>query len=181
MSCDARRQLRVFEINKYTPRAFRAASPRFGGDWISCDAIVDGRISREQYLAVEDRYVRAVLRLCDRFGAVTAHGLERWEEHDDLLSSIGLDDVFIDIAAPAPGKPLDRRTIENVARRCLREAAWLELVARPDLIIHFGWDLRLLVAVSQDVGQLLVDVRSDGLFVYPSRAQLNTLQEWAAD
>jgi len=36
----------------------------------------------------------------------------------------------------------------------------------PDLIVHFGWDLRLIVGVSRGIDDLLDEVRRDGLFVY---------------
>jgi len=54
----------------------------------------------------------------------------------------------------------------EVVERCPQKVAWLEMVARPDLIVHFGWDLRLIVGVSRGIDDLLDEVRRDGLFVY---------------
>jgi hypothetical protein len=64
-------------------------------------------------------------------------------------------------------------------RRCLREAAWLKLMLVPKLLVHFGYDMRLIVASYIPLGEPLDQIRSSGLFVFDSEASLPTLDTWA--
>ena len=176
MSCETAATWRVYEINKYSPGVRRKLS--FDGEWISCGDILDDTLTKAEYLVVEDRYVRAVAMLCAEFSPVTAGEIERWEDESALLRNLGLEDVF-SVAAPVAGQVLDEGLIENITRRCLREVGWLEIVSAPHLVIHFTWDLRVLVGVSRDCSVIFDAIKDDGLFVYDSRAELDTLAAWS--
>lgn len=175
MSCES--TWMVYEINKYPPKVFRRP---FGDQtWISYSDIRGGLLTKDEYLLVEDRYVRAVLALCAEFQPVVAHGFEYWNLEDETLTQLGLDDVLSLTTAPTDGQLLDGALLENAIRRCLRENAWLEIVSVGNLIVHFGYDLRVLVAMRRDLAEVFQAIKNDGLFVYDSRADLNTLAEWA--
>ena len=174
-----------YAINKYPPRLYKKG--RFlREDWTSCSdigkATPQGVLSREEYLRIEQLYVAAVERVVGVLepGSVRAHDVEFWEDASDALTTVGLDDVFDGSAAPIEGEPLAGDRLVNVVRRCLREVAWLELAAEPRLLIHFGYDLRILAATKMPLDPALQTIRSDGLFVYDSQASLPTLEAWLA-
>jgi hypothetical protein len=48
----------------------------------------------------------------------------------------------------------------------------------PKLLVHFGYDMRLLVASSTPLAGSLDQIRSSGLFVYDNDAALPTLESW---
>jgi hypothetical protein len=49
----------------------------------------------------------------------------------------------------------------------------------PRLLVHFGYDMRLIVASSVPLAEPLDQIRSSGLFVYESDAALPTLDAWS--
>jgi len=48
----------------------------------------------------------------------------------------------------------------------------------PKLLVHFGYDMQLIVASSITLAWPLHQIRSSGLFVYDSDAALPTLDAW---
>lgn len=175
--------MRKYAINKYRPKLFKKA--RFlREDWISCSdigvAAAYGTLSKEEYLRVEGLYLNAVTVLSGTINpdVVRAHNVEFWHSDSSILANLGLDDVLHGEEAPAEDEPISGDRLENVVRRCMREAAWLELVAEPRLLIHFGYDMRLIVASAQPLSSALDEIRSTGLFVYDSDAPLPTVDAW---
>jgi hypothetical protein len=81
-------------------------------------------------------------------------------------------------AAPTEGEPVGGARLDNLVRRCLREVAWLELIVAQKLLVHFGYDMRLIVASSIPVAEPIAQIPSSGLFVYDSDAPLPTLDTW---
>jgi hypothetical protein len=175
--------MKKYEINKYPPSLFKAG--RFlREDWTACTdigrATSRGVLTKEQYLRVEELYVGAVTALARTVApaSLQAHGVEFWEHGDNTLASLGLDDVFDGSATPDEGEQVAGSRLENVVRRCLREVAWLELIVKPSLLVHFGYDMRLIVASSLPLSRTLDEIRTSGLFVYDSQAPLPTLDTW---
>lgn len=99
------------------------------------------------YLDTEARYLAAIHAVLAALGhaSVYAHAVEHWEGTNPRLASYGLDDVIDGSPAPVEGEALSGARLDNAIRRCLREVAWLELVER-DLVLHFGFGLRVVVA-----------------------------------
>lgn len=104
--------------------------------------------------------------------------MEFWDTASDRLANLGLADVLDDSAAPTEGESVTDARLDNFVRRCLREVAWLELMVAPKLLVHFGYDMRLIVASSTPLAGPLEQIRSSGLFVYDSDAPLPTLDAW---
>jgi hypothetical protein len=178
--------MKKYEINKYPPSLFK--SGRFlREDWTACTDIGHttsrGVLSREEYLRVEELYVAAVVALERTIepASLQAHGVEFWEQESSALVSLGLEDVLDGSAVPDEGERVTGARLENIVRRCLREVAWLELMAKPRLLIHFGYDLRLVVASPLPLTPTLDRIRASGLFVYDSDASLPTLDTWAQE
>jgi hypothetical protein len=131
---------------------------------------------------VEDRYVSGIFELIRASGVnrVLASKVEYWEHDSETLASIGLGDVLDGSAPPDEGEPIAGNRLENAIRRCLRELAWLEITSPTDLLVHFGYDLRVFVASTRDISVAARSIRASGLFVYPTKQRLRTLEEWRA-
>jgi hypothetical protein len=175
--------VKILEINKFPPSLFRRG--RFlREDWTSCTDIgtvtPNGILSKEEYLRVEGLYVSAVMALAriSEPEVLRAHDVEFWENESSSLANLGLDDILDTSSMPAEGEPVTGHRLENVVRRCLREVAWLELEAAPRLLVHFGYDMRIVIASTLDLTSALDEIRSRGLFVYDSAASLPTLKGW---
>jgi hypothetical protein len=173
-----------YEINKYPPSLFKQG--RFlREDWTACTDIgrttPRGALDKQEYLRVEGLYVDAVAALARTVepDLLQVHDVEFWDTASDRLANVGLADVLDGFAAPPEGESVAGARLENVVRRCLREVAWLELMVAPKLLVHFGYDMRLIVASSIPLASLLDEVRSSGLYVYDSDAPLPTLDAWA--
>lgn len=175
--------MNVHAINKYPPRLYKQG--RFlREDWTACSDIgktsPQGVLTREEYLRVEGLHVAAVEGVARAVApeVLRAHDVEYWETEGTRLGDLGLDDVIDGSPAPAEGEALFGQRLANVVRRCLREAAWLELVAEPRLLIHFGYDFRIFVASSLPLDSILDGIRASGLFVYDSKVALPTINSW---
>jgi hypothetical protein len=173
-----------YEINKYPPSLFKQG--RFlREDWTACSdigkATPRGPLDKQEYLRVEGLYVAAVSALARTVepDALQVHDLEFWDTERDRLANLGLDDVLDGSAAPAEGEPVTGARLDNLVRRCLREATWLELLVAPRLLVHFGYDMRLIVASSFPLVAPLAEIKSSGLFVYDSDAALPTIEQWS--
>jgi hypothetical protein len=173
-----------YEINKFPPSLFKHG--RFlREDWTACTdigrAAPGGPLDKQEYLRVEGLYVAAVATLARTVepDLLQVHDVEFWDTASDHLANLELADVLDGSAAPAEGEPIGGTRLGNVARRCLREVAWLELMLAPRLLVHFGYDMRLIVASSIPLAGPLDEIRSSGLFVYDSDAALPTLEAWS--
>ena len=172
-----------YEINKFLPSLFKHG--RFlREDWTACTDIgrttPRGTLDKQEYLRVEGLYVDAVATLARTVepDLLQVHDVEFWDTTSDRLANLGLADVLDDSAAPAEGEPVTGTRLDNLVRRCLREVAWLELMVAPRLLVHFGYDMRLIVASSMSLAGPLGYIRSSGLFVYDSEASLPTIEAW---
>ena len=175
--------MNVFEINKYPPSLFKHGR-YLREDWTSCSDIgsllSDGLLlTRERYLAIELKYVEAILTCMAsaHITSVAVHGLEFWNSSNEILSNIGLDDV-LKIPVPTEGESLSGSRLQSVIRACLRESAWMELVSDESFLVHFGYDLRLVVGIECMADTLPQTIRNLGLFVYLENRRIETLERW---
>lgn len=166
--------MKCFEISKYTERML--ADNNFLGEW-SSSADIPTKVSRADYLETEDRYVRA-LRCLIGEQTLTVHKLENWDTEAPHLQSIGLAEVLGE-PSPSDGDIIPSGRVERVIRRCLREAGWLELVAKPYFVLHFGYDFRAFVGIERDISAEINAIQRDGLHVHEMRRTLKTVAEWA--
>lgn len=173
-----------YEINKFPPSLFKQG--RFlREDWTACTDIgrttPRGALDKQEYLRVEGLYVDAVAALARTVepDLLQVHDVEFWDADSDRLVNLGLADVFDGTTAPAEGEPVAGVRLDNLVRRCLRDVAWLELMVVPKMLVHFGYDMRLIIASSIPLTGPLDEVRRSGLFVYDSDAPLPTLDAWS--
>jgi hypothetical protein len=139
-----------------------------------------GTLDKQEYLRVEGLYVDAIAALARTVepDLLQVHDVEFWDTQSDRLANLGLTDALDDSHAPTEREPVAGPRLNNLARRCLRDVAWLELMVAPRLLVHFGHDMRLIVASSIPPAVPLDEIRSSGLFVYDSDAPLPTLDAW---
>jgi hypothetical protein len=173
--------VKKYEINKFPPSLFK--NGRFlREDWTACSdigrATPRGTLDKQEYLRVEGLYVDAVAALARTFepDRLQVHDVEYWDTVSDRLTNLGLADVIDGAPVPTEGEAVAGARLDNLVRRCLRDAAWLELMMLPKLLIHFGYDMRLLVASSIPLSEPLDQIRSSGLFLYDSDAPLPTFE-----
>lgn len=76
------------------------------------------------------------------------HDVEFWDTASDRAAHLELADVLDSSAVPGEGEPVAGARLDNLVRRCLRDVAWFELLVSPKLLVHFGHDLRIIVASS---------------------------------
>ena len=171
------------EINKFPPSLFKHG--RFlREDWTACTDIgrpmQHGKLDRQEYLRVESLYVSAVAALARTVQPelLHVHAVEFWDSASDRLSSLELAEVFDGSAVPAESEQVGGARLDNIVRRCLRDVAWLELMVVPKLLIHFGYDMRVIVATSTPLTGPLDQIKASGLFVYDSDAPLPTIESW---
>lgn len=178
-------RMKMFEVSKYRPGLMRKAR-YLRKDWTSCSQIGTSHggavLAREEYLRTEQRYVDAALCCCRIASAsrLVARHVEHWDEGRESLGRCGLDDIFDGSSPPADGQELGVGRLDNVLRRCLREAAWLELASPRSFVLHVGYDLRMFVAMDADPAVVRAAVNGVGLYVYPSSAFSPTLAEWSS-
>jgi hypothetical protein len=172
-----------YEINKFPPSLFKHG--RFlREDWTACTDIgrttPRGTLDKQEYLRIEGLYVDAVATLARTVepDLLRVHDVEFWHTTSDRLAELGLANVLDGSAAPAEGETAAGVRLDNLVRRCLREVAWLELMVTPKLLVHFGYDMRVIVASSIPLASPLDQIRCSGLFVYDSDAPLPTLESW---
>lgn len=166
----ARVGLKTIEIHRYSPSAFERGT-FLTEEWTSFSDVADGKVSKEEYLRVERMYVAAITHVASQYESLEARNVEHWEL-DSVASETGC------LSRPDEGERIERARWAAVARRCLREEAWLELGRRNELLIHFGYDLRLVVMSAGDLSEPVRAIRNDGLFVYDFRSSLASEQVW---
>jgi hypothetical protein len=138
-------------------------------DWTACTDIgrttPSGTLDKQEYLRVEELYVAAVAVLARTVEPIQlqVHDVEFWETASDRLANLALADVLDGAVAPAEGEAVAGARLDNLVRRCLREVAWLELMVAPTLLVHFGYDMLLVVASSIPLDWALGQMQVSGL------------------
>jgi hypothetical protein len=153
--------------------------------WTSCDDIGKKEshghlLSTAEYLDVEGRYVESIRAFIDnaRVPDLCAYNVEFWDMDNSSRRDLGLDDVFDGSSVPEEGAAIPPERLENIFRRCLREVAWLEIGHRGRFLIHFGYDLRVIIATDADPDEAIRFTRDRGLFIYDGNSRLPTLDRW---
>ena len=158
--------MNVVELNKYRPSLFKNGR-YLKDDWISSSQIGEmwngSRLDAEAYLAVEDRYVRAIASVLDLAGlaTLTVRGLEFWATStSDALPRLP--------TAPSPreGSEVFAHEVGDLVRRFLREQAWAELAVDGVFLLHPGYDLRIVLATEVQPAEIAAVARGENLFTY---------------
>lgn len=172
----------ILQISKF--RVKSKQGPRLQDEWFSYAHIGQERggktLTREEFLEMEDKYLRAVHRFMAgaSISNLRAHEIEYWDETNERLAELALDDVLHEGSRPVEGEELSSLRLGNAFRRCFREAAWLEFYWQHRFLVHLGHDLQLTIATEGRTKQESDETRNDGLFVHPGTTSLPTLEAW---
>lgn len=122
------------------------------------------RLSRKEYLRVENLYIRFIERLlvhnATKYKVKFLMDLRGEDDADKYLFDI--DSCNIKIRG---GEYLDAESIITISRLCLRDLMGVRLEAESGSYITFGSDLYLRIGVSDDCEGYLDAIAINGLFV----------------
>jgi hypothetical protein len=124
------------------------------GDWTSF-ADVGEKVSIEDYLAVESKYLSTLLMVCE------ALNVDRLQvvELEDAEGASGLQD----------GEWLELQRIEAAARSVLREEWWCKFRGG-EIEVHFGYDFYMYMVAPVDISEQLMRRADVGLFIQEFRS-----------
>lgn len=152
----------AIRITKYNP-LFRDESGKYTvDDWISYSDIgkaFNGTLlTGEAYVAVEQRYIDAVMRIL-RAQGIDKVVIKKLEKHSggdltpDLYDKLE-DGIFIDL-----------EHVPGLMRLILRDHIWCELHGQGAVVIRFGYDFYMYVnGIPKDAG-IWQEISGAGLFV----------------
>ncbi len=162
--------MQSWRLSKYAPSRRDATGRFLDEDWTSVHDIgreVQGcKLGVEEYLRVEDAYVRTVISFHAEAGAplLFARGVERTGP-DSGVPGEGL------LAPPPEDQPIRPEELPLMLRSCLREILWCRLEAEESTcLIHFGYEYYVyLVGADLAAGTRAV-AQAGGLFLEPFRS-----------
>lgn len=94
---------------------------------------IDHKVNLEEYLRVENEYIKLILTTC-RLSNVSSLKITELEKHSDTLCFTN-------------GQLANPKKIKEISRAVLREEAWCKLVSS-QLQIHFGYDFYMYIICS---------------------------------
>jgi hypothetical protein len=143
-----------YRITKYNP-AYRKPDGTYGRkEWISYSdigkKIGKKKLSRVEYLRIEDEYVQAVseIMFATNVPYLKIFGLERGKKQ-------GLKN----------GLRCNFRKVRQIVRGVLRESYWCILHLDRRMFVHFGWDYYMYVGVSRKCESAMQKIGHGNLFV----------------
>lgn len=134
-------------------------------EW-TCFSEVGTKVSMEEYLKQEEKYLRAITTFMAEMGLnrVYVTTLEQWSDEvnnqnaDEFLSKIWI------------GKAVTVREVRELARLTLRNAIWCKLGFKKQFFVHFGYDYHMYIGASEDCTEAKQVVRETGLFIEDFRS-----------
>lgn len=127
-------------------------------EWTSISDVgesYDGQIfTMEQYLAAEEKYIKAVEMLMKKIG-ITNLKIVSLENH--------LNETDLDLAE---GKIIPRTLVKELVKMILREKVWGKVVAKNQIEIHFGLDYYMYFVGESLTDEIVEELkRIEGLYV----------------
>jgi hypothetical protein len=144
-----------FRVTKYNPQHRNLSGGYLQTEWTSFSDIgqvfPSGRLTHENYEAVEHAYIEAALAFLRESGCTSLRvtGLETRQDIPNV---------------PREGATLPLQELAPVLRALLREQFWCRLEAR-DVFVHVGYDYYMYLGVPTACPAAEATARSIGLFV----------------
>ncbi|PSL40889.1 hypothetical protein B0H99_10321 [Planomicrobium soli] len=151
--------MKSIRVTKYNPRN-RDANGHYTlvEEWTSIsdvgDSYEDQVFTIDQYLAAEEKYIKAVEVLLQNTG-VTNLKIVSLENHNNET------DLNL-----AEGKTIPRRLVKELVKMILRERVWGKLVAKNQFEVHFGYDYYMYFVGESLTDEIVEELkRIEGLYV----------------
>lgn len=151
--------MRSIRVTKYNP-INRDANGHYTlvEEWTSISDVgntYEGQVfTMDQYLATEEKYIRAVEVLLQNTG-VTNLKIISLENHNNE-SELDLEE----------GKTIPRKLVKELVKMILRERVWGKLVAKNQFEVHFGYDYYMYFVGESLTEEIVEELkRIEGLYV----------------
>jgi hypothetical protein len=164
-----------WRVTKYDPQLRDPTGAYRGDTWISVDDIgqIFGgeRLTRELYLAIEDRYVASVLHFLNGSGleALRVTTLEQWARGEKSLGTPELA-ALLHTVQVEEGQYISGDAKESICRLNLRSLLWCKLEEPGRFYLHFGYDYYMYLGADKPLPYSETFSRDLGLFVEPMRS-----------
>jgi hypothetical protein len=156
-------------ITKYSPEYRDEQGGYLRNEWTSATDIgrtfVDGVLTLEEYLTVENAYVNAVKAIMNQLhlDKATIRGLEIYGDLDALSPVLRCDKTSLRLDSIYDGMIVSGQALEDVVRLCLREIIWCRLEGEKEFYVHFGYEYYMYAGYSDDIR--LDQVSEPGIYV----------------
>jgi len=164
-----------WRVTKYDPNLRDRAGAFRGDEWIMVTEIGQTfggeRLTRELYLAMEDRYVSAALHFLKERGldSLKVKSLEQRPR----VKSWGVPAEFAALRHTVhvrDGEYLSGDSLQSICRLNLRSLLWCKLEEAGQFYLHFGWDYYMYLGAGKPLPESESFARALGLFVEPMRS-----------
>lgn len=151
--------MKSIRVTKYNPKN-RNASGNYTlvEEWTSISDVGDsyeGQVfTMDQYLATEEKYVKAVEVLMQKTGIINLKivSLENHSNESDF-----------DLTE---GKTIPRKFVKELVKMILREKIWGKLVAKNQFEVHFGYDYYMYFIGESLTEEIIEELKKiEGLYV----------------
>jgi hypothetical protein len=158
-----------WRITKYDPAKRNEHGHYTGEDWIMAQqigSVVDGKVfTKEEYLEMEDKYVKAAEEFFLASGLVTltVTNLRQFNDYPDHIIEHGLNDI--EIVSLSEGQHVTAKELGPIMRLQLREilGCWLENPNK--FFINTGWDYHMYIGCSENLPDAIAKVNASRLYV----------------
>jgi hypothetical protein len=165
----------TWRITKYNPNFRDNRGNYLKEEWNSIsdvgNLISDSgvRISIQDYILVEERYVKAIFNImnCLNIQKLAVNGLEKWDDTLDtsdfsLLYSDKMKRLYNEIK---DGIWIDREQVSDICRLILREKIWCKLNCDGRMYVHFGHDFYMFIGSEKRCSDTIGNIKKSGLYV----------------
>lgn len=158
-----------WRISKYDPALRDTQGHYLAEDWsffAQIGQLFNGRrLTYEEYVSVENTYVRSALRFLTDAGLRSLKISELALPNTVFSADGGLQGIRLRPESLHDKAIVGRDQIEDVIKLNLREATWCELQEVDRFYLHFGWDYYLYVGSTSPSSRAIGDTAEDGLYV----------------
>lgn len=150
-----------WRVTKYNPLNRDADGTYLIPEEWTCFSEVGTKISREEYLKAERKYIDAIQLVMTEMELHRVHvtALEQWSDEvrsqhaNEFLSKIWV------------GKAITIQEVQELAKLTLRNVIWCKLGVENEFFVHFGTDYYMYIGARKECAKTIAAVTQSGLFV----------------
>ena len=150
-----------WRVTKYNPlHRDDNGSYKIKDEWTSYSDI-GSKVSEEEYLETEDKYINAVLSFMNEMNIDKLY-LKDLELHSDGVVEQNASSFMLTMWL---GKGVSKREIKELIKLTLRESIWCSLSYKKQFSVHFGYDYYMYIGAANDCPKASKKVITSGLFL----------------